>query len=324
MEVKPVVAVGGMNVDLVSKTHRFPRAGETVIGESFYKGFGGKAANQAVQVARLNVPVHFIGSVGDDAFGKEMIACMRDQGIGTAHMKVAKGFPSGTAMIFVDSEAQNEIVVVSGANDELGPRDIQEAEDIIAGAAVVVVPFDIPFATVRETVRIAIKHDVPVIVNPAPVLLHEVEPSFLKQVAVLVPNETEAEALTGVKTDAPGFAETAACSLGESGARTVIVTLGEKGSLLSDSDAMTHVAAFEVQAEDTTAAGDAFVGALAAGYQFFSELPALARFASATAALAVTRQGAQSSLPQRWEVEDFLEEKDPALLEQVREKMQQA
>lgn len=321
MEVKPVVAVGGMNVDLVSKTHRFPRAGETVIGESFYKGFGGKAANQAVQVARLNVPVHFIGSVGDDAFGKEMIACMRDQGIGTDHMKVAEGFPSGTAMIFVDSNAQNKIVVVSGANDELGPRDIREAEDAIAGAAVVVVPFDIPFATVRETVRIAIKHDVPVIVNPAPALSHEIEPSFLRQVAVLVPNEIEAEALTGIKADAPGFAEMVAGSLRESGARTVIVTLGEKGSMLSDSDNMTHVSAFEVQAEDTTAAGDAFVGALAAGYQFFSELPVLARFASAVAALAVTRKGAQSSLPQRQEVEDFLGTRDPELLEQIREKM---
>jgi len=318
MQAKPVVVVGAMNVDLVARAERFPRAGETIFGDSFYRGFGGKGANQAVAAARMGVPVGFVGRVGDDAFGGEMIAHMRGQGVDTAHMKSVADCASGTAMIFVDASAQNEIVVVQGANDRLMTADIAEAEDTIAGAALVVMPFDLPLETIKETIRLAAKHGVPIIVNPAPALPADVDTSFLEGVDVLVPNEIEAEALTGVGQDAPDFAEAAARSLREKGAKIAIVTLGEKGSMLADADGMAHVPAYKVDPIDTTAAGDAFIGGLAAGYQYFSDMRALVRFASAVAALAVTKEGAMSSLPTRREVDEFLSKNDPDLLKEFR------
>ena len=322
MEKKHIVVLGGMNIDLVSTTDRFPRPGETLVGTSFYKGFGGKGANQAVQAARLGVPVCYVGCVGDDEFGKEMIACMKGHGIDTRHMKTVNGCSSGTAMIFVDANAQNEIVVVSGANDELTPQHILDAEDTIAGAALLVTPFDIPLESVHEAVALAAANGVPVMVNPAPVLSQEVEPSLLSRVGILVPNETEAESLTGISHTSPDFADTAIDKLRETGAEQIIITLGENGCMLADSKTTHRIPAYTVKPLDTTAAGDAFIGALAAGYQFFSELQELIRFASAVAAIAVTKKGAQASLPDRGEVEAFLAQHEPGLLGQFRSMVQ--
>jgi ribokinase len=318
MDTKPIVIAGGMNVDLVVKAPQFPRPGETVMGDSFYKSYGGKGANQATTVAHLGVPVSFIGRVGDDEFGLDMIAHMRAEGIDTTHMKAVASCASGVAMIFVDAEAQNEIVVVSGANRELRPGDITAAESTIAGAAAVVAPFDIPMDTVRELVRLASKHGVPVIINPAPAPEQPVDPAFLKQIDILVPNEIEAEALTGIHCTSAGFAARAANRLRERGVRTAIVTLGERGSVLADERGQTHIPTFEVAPVDTTAAGDAFIGALAAGYRFFTDLKELIRFASAVAALSVTKKGAAASLPDRKEVEEFLSAREPKLAEVLR------
>jgi ribokinase len=314
MKSKHVVVLGGMNIDLVATTARFPRPGETVVGNNFYKGFGGKGANQAVQAARLGVPVSYIGCVGDDDFGKEMVSCMKGHGIDTQHMQTVKGCASGTAIIFVDADAQNEIVVISGANDELRPESIRKAEDTIASAALLVTPFDIPLESVHEAVALAAVHGVPSMVNPAPVLSEKIDPSLLSQVGILVPNETEAESLTGVSHKKSDFAEAAIGRLKEAGAQQIIITLGENGSMLADAERTERIPAFEVGPVDTTAAGDAFIGGLAAGYQFFPHLPELIRFASAAAAIAVTKEGAQASLPDRKEVEAFLLDHDPSLL----------
>ncbi|UCD56752.1 MAG: ribokinase [Candidatus Hydrogenedentota bacterium] len=313
MEEKRVVVVGGTNIDLVSKTRRFPRAGETVVGESFYKGYGGKGANQAFTIARLGVPISFVACVGEDDFGQEMIANARGEGIGTSHIRVVNGCSSGTALIVVDSEGQNRIVVVPGANNEVTPQDVDKAEETIARAALLVTQFEIPLKTVQRAIQVASKHGVPVLLNPAPPS-DRVDSSLLKQVDILVPNETEAEALTDVSKDATDFAVTAIRNLRGKGARRVIITLGERGSMLTDSKKMWHIDAYKVHVEDTTAAGDAFVGALAAGYHFFPDLRVLTRFASAVAALAVTRKGAQSSLPSQRDVDEFLVEHDPELL----------
>jgi ribokinase len=318
MKENNIVVLGGMNIDLVSTTARFPRPGETIVGTGFYKGFGGKGANQAVQAARLGAPVSYIGCVGDDEFGRDMIACMKDHGIDTRHMHMVEGCSSGTAMIFVDAGAQNEIVVVSGANDELTPRHIAMAADVIAGAALVVTPFDIPLESVREAVALAARKGVPTLVNPAPVLSCEVDSSLYAEIDILVPNETEAEALAGIDPGEPDFAEAAADALREKGAQSVIITLGEQGSLLADSETTRHIPGYKVKAVDTTAAGDAFIGGLAAGYQFFSDLERLIRFASAVAAIAVTKKGAQASLPDRTEVEEFLTKHEPSLLDDFR------
>lgn len=318
MNPKPVVVVGAMNVDLVAKAERFPRPGETIMGESFYRGFGGKGANQAVTVARMGVPVSLVGRVGDDAFGSEMIAHLREQGVDTAHMKAVDDCASGIAMIFVDGEAQNEIVVIQGANDRLTAADVTEAEQTIAGAALVVVVFDLQLEPICEAIRLAAKRGVPTIVNPAPALAQGSDVSFLEGVDVLVPNEIEAEALTGTSCEAPDFAEKASEGLQKIGAKTSLLTLGEKGSMLADANEMQHLPAFDVKPEDTTAAGDAFIGGLAAGYQFFSDMRDLVRFASAVAALAVTKKGAMASLPSRQEVDEFLAHHDPELREQFR------
>jgi ribokinase len=316
MNAKPVVVVGAMNVDLVARAARFPRPGETIFGESFYRGFGGKGANQAVTAARMGVPVSLVGRVGDDAFGSEMIVHLQEQGVNTAHMKAVDDCPSGIAMIFVDAQAQNEIVVIQGANDRLTATDVAEAEQTIASAGLVVVVLDLQLETIREAIRLAAKHGVPTIVNPAPALPEGTDVSFLEGVDVLVPNETEAEALTGVSCEAPDFAERASENLHAIGAKTSLLTLGENGSMLASANEMHHIPAFEVTPEDTTAAGDAFIGGLAAGYQFFSDTRALVRFASAVAALAVTKKGAMASLPSRQEVDKFLAQHAPELHEQ--------
>lgn len=318
MQKKQVVVVGGMNMDLVCKADAVPRPGETVMGKSFYTGLGGKGANQAIMAARLGVSVNFIGRVGDDAFGQEMLAAMRANDVGTKHMKVTKGCSSGVALIIVDARAQNQIVVVPGANAKVRPDDIAEAEETIARASLVVTQFEAPLETVEAAIKLAAKHGIPVILNPAPVLSQPINPSMLKQVEILVPNETEAEALTAIRHDTPAFALAAIKALREKGVKTPIITMGEAGSMIGDTGEGHHVPAFSVTPVDTTAAGDAFVGGLAAGYLFFTDLPALVRFASAAGALAVTKRGSQVSLPTRHEIEEFLAKHDAGLLSQVR------
>ncbi|MBI5116658.1 ribokinase [Candidatus Poribacteria bacterium] len=319
MRQKPVVVVGAANVDMVIKTSRFPRPGETVTGESFYTSFGGKGANQAVTAARLGAPVCFVGCVGDDSFGREMIANMSGEEIDTSHVRVVNGCPSGTAMIIVDSGGQNQIVVAPGANHKVEPSDIDAAEEVIARASVLVTQFEMPPETLSRAMSLAVRHKVPVILNPAPAMTGGPADSMLKQVDILVPNETEAEALTGVKHDAADFEESAIHILAAKGARTVIITLGEKGSVIADSGNVMRIPAFPVRVEDTTAAGDAYVGALAAGRGFFANLKSLARFASAVAALVVTKKGAQTSIPSREEVDEFLVDRAPDLVAGFRE-----
>ncbi len=310
-----VVVVGGMNMDLVCKTLVAPRSGETVVGESFYKGLGGKGANQAIVIARLGVPVSFIGRVGDDEFGQEMLAAMRANGVGTQHMKVTKGCSSGIALIIVDAKAQNQIVVVPGANAEVSPDDIAEAEETIAQASLVVTQFETSIETVGKTLAVASKHRVPLILNPAPVINERIDPALLRQVEILVPNETETESLTGVKHQTPEFAEAAADVFLKMGVKKTIITLGEGGSVLATGDEVRHIPAFKVTPIDTTAAGDAFVGALAAGFSYIPDMSMLVRFASAAGALTVMKRGAQASLPTRQELEDFLRRYSAELLD---------
>jgi len=317
--MKPVVVVGSMNMDMVSKTRRFPRAGETITGASFYTSFGGKGANQAVTVARLGLPVVFIGCVGDDGFGRDILAHMREEGIDTSHIRTVSGCSTGTAMIIVDAKGQNRIVVAPGANHEVSAEQVGEAEGEIFNATAVVAQFEIPFESVLAAARLAANHRVPFILNPAPALPRAqhaaplLDTSLLK-IEILVPNEIEAEALTGVKQNSPDFPAAAIRNLKKQGAKTVIITLGEKGCMLGADRKAQRIPPYKVHVEDTTAAGDAFVGALAAGYRFYPDTRALARFASAIAALAVTKKGAQSSLPTADEAEQFLVEREPELL----------
>lgn len=309
-----VVVIGSINMDLVVKTGRFPRPGETMPGESFYTSYGGKGANQAVTIARLGAPSALIGCVGGDAFGEEMVSHLREEGIDTSGLRKAENCSSGTAVIIVDSDGRNQIIVVRGANERLCPDDIRRAEQLIASAKLVVLQLEIPLDAVCHAVETAHKHGVDIILNPAPAPAEPLHSDLLKQVSVLVPNEVEAEALTGLDVDSPDFARSAIHALKEKAADKVIVTLAEKGCILSESDKEIHVPAYSVKAEDSTGAGDAFVGALAAGYSSFRRFADLVKFASAVAAISVTKRGAQSSLPHRQEVRAFLETHEPSLL----------
>jgi len=314
LKTKDIVVIGSINMDLVVKASRFPRPDETMAGETFYTSYGGKGANQAVTAARLGAPVSFVGCVGDDRFGEEMTQHLRDEGVNTSCVRQVSNCSSGTALIIVDSVGRNQIIVVRGANKELNAEDIRCAQPLIASAELVVIQLEIPRPTVHCAVETARKSNVPVILNPAPAPAGPFDPGLLEQVHILVPNELEAEALTGLDPQSPDFPEKALQALRKQGAEKVIITLGDRGAVFSDEDKIQCATAYTVRAEDTTGAGDAFVGALAAGYSFFPSFAKLIRFASAVAAISVTRRGAQSSLPARAEVQTFLENHEPSLL----------
>jgi ribokinase len=298
MPRKPrIVVVGSCNVDLTSFTDQFPRPGETIFGNQFDLGFGGKGANQAVAASLLGGQVHMVARVGEDLFGAATIKNFRSLGIGARHVKIVKGTASGVAPIFVDSSGQNRIVVIKGANDKLLPRDVNQASGLLKRADCVVLQFEIPLPTVYHTIRLARKLGVRSILNPAPgqlIDLREVAP-----VDYFVPNESEAETITGKPVRNPDEARDCAEYLLARGVRRVIITLGEKGALLAGPDGMEIIPSFPVATKDTTGAGDAFIGSFAV---FLSEgVPereALRR-ANLYAALSTTSVGTQKSFAKR-------------------------
>jgi ribokinase len=299
MAKKPprIVVVGSANVDLVSLTDNFPRPGETVFGDHFDLGFGGKGANQAVAASYCGAEVHMVARVGDDLFGPATIKNFKSLGIGAKHVKIVKGVSSGVAPIFVDSSGQNRIVVVKGANDKLSARAVDEAASLLKRADVIVLQFEIPLATIYHTVRFAKKHGIPCILNPAPAC-----PVDFKKVASVdyfIPNESEAEAITGRPVQNESQARSCAGYLLDQGLRRVIITLGEKGALLAGPDGMDFVSSYPMKTKDTTGAGDAFIGSLAVFLaEGVPERDALAR-ANLYAALSTMSIGTQKSFIKR-------------------------
>ena len=288
-----IVVVGSCNVDLTTFTDRFPKPGETIFGERFDLGFGGKGANQAVAAGLLGAETHMVGRVGSDLFGEATIRNFKEKGVATRHVKTAKGVASGVAPIFVDSRGQNRIFVVSGANEKLTRAGVREAESLIARADMIVLQFEIPLATVYYTVRLAKRLGVPVIVNPAPARAAELRK--LSWADYLIPNESETEALTGIRVSSVAQARKAAKKLNAGGFERVILTLGERGCLLAKNGECEHVPAFEVEPVDTSGAGDAFIGAFAVfRAQGMSDTDAAKR-ASLYAGLSTERVGTQKS-----------------------------
>ena len=294
-----IVVVGSCNVDLTTFTDRFPAPGETLFGSRFDLGFGGKGANQAVAARRCGAEVAMVARVGSDLFGRATLSNFEQLGIDRRHVCLVDGVSSGVAPIFVDPSGQNRIIVVKGANDRLLPPDVEAAAALITGADCVVLQFEIPLETVAYTVRLARSHGIRTILNPAPAL--PVDADILRHVDYIVPNETEAEMITGMPVGTPQERERCAQALLDRGARKVIVTLGERGALLATSDGTDWVPPFRVDACDTTGAGDAFIGSFAtfliAG---FNEREAVAR-ANLYAALSTTRVGTQKSFVSREE-----------------------
>jgi ribokinase len=299
-----IVVVGSSNTDLVVTLPALPKPGETLLGGDLLTAQGGKGANQAVAAARLGAAVTLVGCVGDDDFGVASLAQYAREGMDTRRMRVVAGTPSGVALIFVGASGENMIAVASGANLRLSAADIEAAASVIQAADVLLLQLETPLTTVLSAAHLAHAAGVKVILNPAPA--QPLPPSLLALVDVLTPNEREALLVSGLPADAAPAA--AAAHLQSLGVKTVVVTLGAAGALVKDAahPAFT-VPSFRVPAVDTVAAGDAFNGGLAVALAQDQPLAAAVRFANAVAALAVTRPGAQSSLPSAQEVAAFLE-----------------
>jgi len=300
-----VCVIGSANVDYAVTLPRLPRPGETVTGGDLLRDLGGKGANQAVAARRLGAEVRILGGVGADAAGDEIRARLSALGIGVDGL-VTVPAATGAALIFVDAAGANQIAVAPGANHALTVEALTPHVDAIEWAEVVVCQLALPLLVVRWALGEAGRWGVPAILNPAPA--QPLNDELLRLVHYLTPNEGEAGRLSGVEVTGLETARTAGERLVKRGARVVIVTLGSEGALVCGGDDPAHYPGFPVAAVDTTAAGDAFSGALAAGIAAGGTLEQALPLANAAAALACTRRGAQSSLPDRPAVERFLRE----------------
>lgn len=290
-------------MDLVVRTPRAPKKGETVIGASFQRFPGGKGANQAVAAARLGAKVTMAGKVGQDVFGDQMVATLREEGVCTEHVLRDAGSPTGIGSITLDDEGNNRIVVVPGANLNYNLDDLSTLRPLLASQDLLMLQLEMNIDTIKMAVEMASRAEVPIVLNPAPA--QTISDDLLKAITYLTPNETEAELLTGVPVTDVESAKRAARVLLDRGPKSVIITLGEKGALLAHGDSFIHVPGYSVKPVDTVAAGDAFNGALAARVAGGSSLKDAVRYANAVGALTVTRQGAIPSLPTAKEVEEF-------------------
>jgi len=299
-----IAVVGSSNMDLVVKSTRIPAVGETILGGDFIMVPGGKGANQAVAAAKLGAEVYFIAKLGSDIFAEHSLANFRKEQVNTKYVIQTDEAPSGVALIMVDDEGNNSIVVAPGANQKLLPADVKKAESDIASCGAVVAQLEVPLETIEFAAKMANDLKVPFVLDPAPA--QELEAELLEMVDVLTPNETEAQILTGVEVTDEDSARTAATTLLERGVKAVILTLGGKGFFLADRDESRYVSAQKVDAVDSTAAGDAFTGSLAAGMAEGKTLLDAALFANYVAALSVTKMGAQSSMPTLQEVKNFM------------------
>jgi ribokinase len=306
-----ILVVGSLNMDLVMQMPAIPRPGETLLGGKFATFPGGKGANQAVAAARLGAQVSLVGRVGDDAFGEQMLQIIRNEGIDARFVSVDVHNATGVALITVDAQGQNTISIASGANYSLTAEDVHQALIQIPEIDLLVMPLETPMETIRAAAQIAKQRQARVILNPAPA--QDLDESLLRLIDVIVPNESETERLIGRAIKNGDDARKAGAELLKRGVANAVLTLGESGALLiegsSEEPAFVFIPAFQVRVVDTTAAGDAFVGALATGLGEGLSLTNAAHFASAVAALSVTRPGAQPSLPYRSEVDQFLQEK---------------
>lgn len=294
-----LLVVGSLNMDLVVNIARHPQIGETILGGKFSTFPGGKGANQAVAAARMGAAVTMIGRVGQDGFGDELRASADKDGIDIHYVTVDEREATGVALITVDALGQNTIVVASGANLALTPQDLHTAKTAFANADVMVTQLESPLETVSEALALAVQHNLRVVLNPAPAQLLSAE--LLSKVDYFIPNEREAMQVVGAET-----LESAIAQLLVMGVRNLIITLGEKGAMVVTADGRRQIPAYPVKAIDTVAAGDAFVGAFATGLAEGMNIEESIQLGNVAAAISVTRQGAQPSLPMRKEINEFL------------------
>jgi ribokinase len=304
MSAASIVVVGSSNTDMIIRLDRIPHPGETILGGQFAMAAGGKGANQAVGAARAGGNVAFVACIGKDVFGEQALAGFVAEHINVEHVLSKPKAPSGVALIFVAKNGENSIAVASGANSELSPADIGRARRLISGAKVLVMQLETPLETVTAAAQLAAASGAHVILNPAPA--RPLPDKLLRQISILTPNETEAELLTGIKVANDAAAARAAADLRDRGVDTVILTLGARGAFVASATGTQRIPSYKVKPVDTTAAGDVFNGALAVALAEDQPLSQAVRFASAAAAISVTRLGAQPSAPFRKEIEKLL------------------
>ncbi len=303
MSRNAILVIGSANMDLVVTTQRFPQPGETVFGRKFGMYPGGKGANQAVAAAKLGGNVYFLGKMGNDLFREKLSASMQNDGVQLDHLLIDLHAATGMALITVDSNGQNEIVVVSGSNMNLSPADIESKRAVFTATKIVLLQLEIPLETVTRSARLAKEHGAIVILNPAPA--RELPQQLLSLIDYLTPNETEAAFLIKQDIHDQPSAQAAGSKLLAKGVQNIILTRGEKGALLVNNERAELFPAKKVQAVDTTGAGDAFNGALAFSLAGGKSIDEAIRFANTVAAYAVTKMGAQSSMPTTEELRAF-------------------
>jgi ribokinase len=313
-----IVVIGSINMDLVCRAKRLPEAGETVLGNDFQAIPGGKGANQSVAAAKLandGLKVYHVGRVGSDDLGQRLFTGLQAHGVQTDHVVITEGMSSGVAMILVEKNGENRIIVAPGANAKVSPADVDRAEPLIKDAAAVVMQLEIPFATVRHAIAMCQRHGVFTILDPAPAPIDGM-PRAMFGVDIISPNQAEAKTLIGnpgrpkVKRKTVVDPKQIAIDLLARGPKNVVLKLGSKGSILVDGDGhIERFAGHKVKVEDTTAAGDAFTAALAVGRAEGKSLADSIRFANAAGALCCTKFGAQPALPGREDVDALLAKK---------------
>lgn len=303
-----IVVIGSSNVDLIMKMDHLPQKGETVTDAEFMQVYGGKGANQAVAAARAGGNVFFVTCVGEDAYTPQMLKNYENDSIDTRFIFHERNISSGSALIMIGGDGDNIISVAPGANGLLLPEKIDLAEEVFEDAAIVVMQFEIPEATIKHVIGIANRKNIPVMWNVAPA--KPFDSAYIPKVNILVLNEIEAGFLTNTKVESESEAEEAAEKLIKKGVEKVIITLGSKGAFVVTKNEKVSVPSYKVDAIDTTAAGDTFCGAFAVAFVENKSLRDSLQFASAAAAISVTRMGAQPSAPFRKEIDDFIDAKD--------------
>ncbi|MBB1202393.1 ribokinase [Enterobacteriaceae bacterium 89] len=299
-----LVVLGSINADHILNLESFPRPGETVTGSHYQVAFGGKGANQAVAAGRSGANIAFIACTGDDSTGESVRKQLENDNIDVEPVTVISGESTGVALIFVNGEGENVIGIHAGANAALSTKLVETQAQRIADADALLMQLESPLESVLAAAKIAHQNDTQVVLNPAPA--RELSDELLALVDIITPNETEAEKLTGVRVENDEDAAKAAQVLHSKGIDTVIITLGSRGVWASQQGKGERVPGFKVQAIDTIAAGDTFNGALMTALLEAKPLAEALRFAHAAAAIAVTRKGAQPSVPWRKEIDDFL------------------
>jgi ribokinase len=300
-----ILVIGSLNMDLVVQTSRLPQAGETLAGSEFHLIPGGKGANQAVAASRSGAKTHMIGCVGDDAFSEIMLESLRIANVDVKGVSQLSGISTGTATIIVEGGGENRIIIIPGANGRVTNDLVEQKWDLIARSDMVILQHEIPLTTIHSIIKNCQQKQIPVLLNPAP--MYPIPMDILAALDTLVVNEAEAAALTGDSIKSFDTAKESARKIMQSGVKTVIITLGENGAILMDNKGYINHPGYKVAVIDTTAAGDTFVGGYSASITEGKSSTKALEYACAASAIAVMRLGAQTSIPTRVEVENFLQ-----------------